>query len=185
MCFETCHKVFYLFGCGCEWRLSIHTKEQALMFLDLFFFFSSSLSTNNKRSRQKGNTLCIKLCKGAFGILFTHAGQSDEMESVTSPTALPYFSTLWYFYAQLNHQMCLFFFFFKQWHSLRKSIRVPTLSFYQKRAVSFSDHILSSTISSGVSWNCCILDDERFTGRRPNLPSEQAGLLKQALFSTL
>lgn len=59
VCFEMCHKVFYLFSCGCEWRVMIHTKEQALM-----FWVCSSLSTNIKRSCwQKGNILCIDRAK--------------------------------------------------------------------------------------------------------------------------
>lgn len=148
MCFEMCHKVFYLFGCGCEWRVMIHTKEQALMFWVFFFFFffkhkyQEILLTERKY-------IVHRSCKGAFSILFTHTGQSEEMESVTSPTAHSYFSTLWHLSAQLNHQMCLFF---KQWYSLRKSSWIKTLWFIKRGSQLIRSH---SEFQISSYWRQC------------------------------
>lgn len=144
MCFETCHKVFYLFGCGCEWRLPIHTKEQEHCFGFFFFFFFKHKYQEILTERKY---VVHQSCKGAFSILFTHAGQSEEMESVTSPTALSYFSTLWHFYTQLTHQMCLFLKTKQNSDIASERVVESQPCALSKRAVSFSDHILSTTIS--------------------------------------
>lgn len=99
-----------------------------------FFFFKHKYQEILLTERKY---IVHRSCKGAFSILFSRAGQSEEMESVTSPTAHSYFSTLWHFYAQLNHQMCLFF---KQWHSLRKSSWIMTLCFIRRGSQLIRSH---------------------------------------------
>lgn len=126
-------------------------------FFFLFFFkhkYQEILLTERKYTAHQS-------CKGAFSRLFTHTGQLEEMESVTSPTAHSYFSTLWHFYTQLNHQMCLFF--LKQWHRLRKSSWIHDLLYKEGQSayqITFWVPPLLSTHAS-VSCNCCIFDDER------------------------
>lgn len=58
---------------------------------EFFFFFFKHKYQEILKERKY---VVHQSCEGAFSILFTHAGQSEKMESVTSPTALSYFSTL-------------------------------------------------------------------------------------------